>query len=57
MHAQIVHDSFSRLFLAYHSRVKKHEGGSSFFLLGGGRREGVSEEVKTLGEALPPLNY
>ena len=28
-----------------------------FFLGGGGGREGVSEEVETLGEALPLLNY
>ena len=35
-------------------RIEKHESGNSFLGEGGGR---VSEEVETLGEALPPLNY
>ena len=34
-------------------RIEKHESANSFF---GGRREGISEEVETLGEAPPPFN-
>ena len=39
--------------------IKKHENGNSFLRGGGGGEEerGVSEEVKTLGEAPPLLNY
>ena len=53
-HSYIQMEIYSDFIQAW--RIEKHENGNSF-LGGGGGRKGVSEEVETLGEVPPLLNY